>query len=211
MPRSRSFPLVLLVLAALVLGACGDDADDQDDDASPPVAGTGAQTRDQGAVEGTVELAMVDAEGTDVGTVTLIPEDGGTRIEAEVDGLEPGFHGFHVHDVGVCDPDAPDGPFTTATGHYVGGGGTHGEHDGDMPSLFVAQDGTASLSATLDTFTVEELTADDGAAVMIHAGPDNFANIPDRYTSAEAAGPDDMTNSTGDAGARAACGVVEAS
>ncbi len=208
MRRHRSLSLALIAAVALVLGACGDDADEPDDDASPPVT----EPSDEAPVEGAVEVAMVDAEGTDVGTVTLIPEGGATRVEVEVDGLEPGFHGFHIHDVGICEPDAPDGPFTTATGHYVGEGGTHGDHDGDMPSLFVNADGSASLSATLDAFTVEELTAGDGAAVMIHVGPDNFANVPDRYTSAEtdAPGPDDMTNSTGDAGARAACGVVEA-
>lgn len=208
MRRPQTLPLVLIAAAALVLGACGDDADEPDDDASPPSAGTDAEE----PVEGTVEVAMVDADGAAVGTVTLIPGDGATRVQADIDGLDPGFHGFHIHDVGVCEPDAPDGPFTTATGHYVGEGGTHGAHDGDMPSLFVNADGSASLSATLDAFTVEELTAGDGAAVMIHVGPDNFANVPDRYTSAEtdAPGPDDMTNSTGDAGARAACGVVEA-
>ncbi|MBA2437645.1 MAG: superoxide dismutase family protein [Acidimicrobiia bacterium] len=208
MRRHRSLSLALIAAVALVLGACGDDADEPDDDASPPVT----EPSDEAPVEGAVEVAMVDSEGTDVGTVTLIPEGGATRVEADVDGLEPGFHGFHIHDVGICESDAPDGPFTTATGHYVGEGGTHGDHDGDMPSLFVNADGSASLSATLDAFTVEELTAGDGAAVMIHVGPDNFANVPDRYTSAEtdAPGPDDMTNSTGDAGARAACGVVEA-
>lgn len=208
MRHSRFFPCVLVALSGLALTACAGDADQQAGDASPSVIATAAEASDEGAVE----VAMLDAEGTDVGTVTLTPDGDGTRIEAEVDGLEPGFHAFHIHDVGVCEPDAPDGPFTTATGHYVGEGAAHGEHDGDMPSLYVGEDGTASLSATLDTFTLDELSTDDGAAVMIHVGPDNFANIPDRYTSAEAAaaGPDDMTNSTGDAGDRAACGVVEA-
>ena len=205
MRRRRSLPVVLIVLSTLALGACGDDTDEPSDDATQPPVET--------SVEGAVEVSMVDADGTDVGTVTLSPENGGTRVEAEIEGLEPGFHGFHIHDVGLCEADAPDGPFTTATGHFVGEGGTHGAHDGDMPSLYVTDDGRASLTATLDTFTVDELTTDDGAAVMIHAGADNFANIPDRYTSSEtggAPGPDDMTNSTGDAGGRIACGVIEA-
>lgn len=202
--------LALITATSLVLGACGDDAED----AAPPTGEEPGQpaTQTSAEAEGAVEVVMIGADGSDVGTVTLTTEGETTRVEAEIDSLEPGFHGFHIHDVGVCDPDAPDGPFTSATGHYVGDGGIHGEHDGDMPSLYVTDDGSASLSVILDAFTVDELIAGDGSAVMIHAGPDNFANIPDRYTSSEAdaAGPDDMTTSTGDAGGRVACGVVEA-
>ena len=43
----------------------------------------------------------------------------------------------------------------------------------------------------------------DGSALIVHAGPDNFANIPPRYGT-----PDADTLATGDSGARAACGVV---
>lgn len=202
MPRHRCLPIVLAAVTALALGACGDDDDGSEEEATQPLP--------EASEEGALEVEMVDAEGTDVGMVTLTSVEGGTRVEAEIDGLEPGFHGFHVHDVGVCDPEAPDGPFTTATGHLVGEGEAHGDHDGDMPSLYADTGGRASLATTTDAFTIEELTTGDGTAVMIHAGPDNFANIPDRYTSSEAAapGPDQMTGSTGDAGGRAACGVV---
>jgi superoxide dismutase, Cu-Zn family len=45
----------------------------------------------------------------------------------------------------------------------------------------------------------------------VHAGRDNFANIPERYHSHEedVFGPDSDTLATGDAGSRAACGVVQ--
>jgi Cu-Zn family superoxide dismutase len=165
----------------------------------------------QGGEAGEIDVRMADAEGADVGTVSLRGNDEGVRVRAELRGLAPGFHGFHVHDVGLCQADAPDGPFTTAAGHLVGEGGTHGDHDGDLPSLYVTEAGTAALTVTVDTFTVEELTAGDGAAIMVHAGADNFANIPDRYTASRAPepGPDQMTASTGDAGARAACGAIQ--
>jgi superoxide dismutase, Cu-Zn family len=52
-------------------------------------------------------------------------------------------------------------------------------------------------------------------AVIVHAAPDNFANIPDRYVSSGddlpdgyGSGPDNPTLATGDAGARIACGVI---
>ena len=53
----------------------------------------------------------------------------------------------------------------------------------------------------------------DGSAVMVHALPDNFANIPpERYQQVNGApGPDEMTMATGDAGKRVACGVIGAS
>jgi Cu-Zn family superoxide dismutase len=191
-------PRLLVVLAVTVLAAgCGDDAAD-------PAASS------ETSREGAVEVPLSNADGDDVGMVTLIPEDGNIRVEAEVQGLEPGFHGFHVHDVGRCEPEAPDGPFTTAEGHLAGDGDIHGTHAGDIPSLYATADGTASLSVLLDAFTIEELMAGDGAAVMVHGDPDNFAHVPDRYTSsdAEQPGPDEATGKTGDAGARVACGVV---
>ena len=79
-----------------------------------------------------------------------------------------------------------------------------------MPSLLVTADGRAYSSFVTDRFTLADLRDTDGSAVMVHAGRDNFANIPsDRYTSATGAVPDTMTLATGDAGARAACGVID--
>lgn len=41
--------------------------------------------------------------------------------------------------------------------------------------------------------------------MIIHADPDNYANVPTRY----AAQPDAATFGTGDAGGRIACGVID--
>jgi Cu-Zn family superoxide dismutase len=207
--RRPPLPLAVLTLALLILVSCTSDEDAATTQPAPEEPAAEEPEPEREEDEGP-EVVMTDAEGNVVGAVRLEPREGEVRIDARLEGLPPGWHGFHVHDVGLCEADAPDGPFTTATGHYVGEGGTHGDHDGDMPSLYVKEDGTARLTVDLDTFTVEELTEGDGAAVMVHAGSDNFANIPDRYTSAESGqpGPDEMTTSTGDAGARIACGVV---
>jgi superoxide dismutase, Cu-Zn family len=148
-----------------------------------------------------------DASGQRVGVAVFKAEHGKTSLEAEVRGIDPGFHGFHVHDVGECVP-----PFTSAGGHYNPTGADHGDHAGDLPSLLVNQDRTGELEFETDRFSVDELLAGDGSALMVHAGRDNFANIPNRYhshTEENTFGPDSETLATGDAGARAACGVVQ--
>ena len=159
-----------------------------------------------------VDLAVTvrDASGAVVGTVALRDVGGSTVLTADLEGLTPGFHGFHLHSVGACDPAAPNGPFTTAGGHHVGSGGQHGDHDGDLPSLYAAADGTAHLRVQTDAVTLAELVDDDGFAVMVHSGPDNFANIPTRYVSPDqpGGGPDQATRDTGDSGTRVACGAV---
>ena len=84
-------------------------------------------------------------------------------------------------------------------------GQSHGGHIGDMSSLLVKRNGTATLLLTTDRFTLADLRDADGSAVMVHAGPDNFANIPPRYAPD---GPDQMTLDTGDSGARVVCGAI---
>lgn len=153
-------------------------------------------------------IIMRNVEGTKIGVVTMRQQENFVRVRATPKMLTPGFHGFHVHDIGVCDAGAPDGPFTSAGGHYAGGGMAHGDHAGDMPSLLVKDTGKARLSVRTDRFTLAELREGDGTAVMIHAGEDNFANIPERYETGGVAGPDATTLATGDAGARIACGVI---
>ena len=81
---------------------------------------------------------------------------------------------------------------------------------GDLTSLQVRKDGGALLVTTTDEFTKADLLASAGTSIVIHAGADNFGNIPaDRYTQVNGApGPDHTTMSTGDAGKRVACGVL---
>jgi superoxide dismutase, Cu-Zn family len=153
-------------------------------------------------------VALRNADGDRVGTVRMRQKGETVWVSARLHSLTPGFHGFHVHETGVCDPAAPDGPFSTAGGHYAGEQADHGDHAADMPSLLVTANGTARLSFLTDRFTLDELKDADGSAVMVHEGRDNFANIPDRYAVDGHLGPDDTTLATGDAGTRAACGVI---
>jgi Cu-Zn family superoxide dismutase len=162
----------------------------------------GSATPSASSTRGEARAALVNAAGATVGTVAFDLRRGITEVIVRASGLSPGFHGFHVHTVGAC--DASSG-FTSAGGHWNPTASSHAAHAGDMPSLLVNADGTAEASFFTARFTPEELLDADGSAVIVHAGPDNFANIPSRYAPA---GPDSTTLATGDSGARTACGVV---
>ncbi len=160
----------------------------------------------------TVARALLkSADGATVANVRLIERrNGRVAVFVRARGVAPGFHGFHVHETGVC-----DGPgFTTAGGHYKAGDQAHGTHAGDMPPLFAMRNGRVRAAFVTDSFHIRDLVAGDGSAIMIHAGRDNLANIPTRYhshtpdASSSTFGPDAETLETGDSGSRFACGVV---
>ncbi|WP_136519334.1 MULTISPECIES: superoxide dismutase family protein [Cellulomonas] len=199
-------------LAALALAGCSGDDGGGAGGTADGTAGTAASTPLATGVP-VATATLQDVDGEDVGDVQMIPEDEGLRVVVHVDGLEPGFHGFHVHAVGECDPESspPDdssrtGAFLSAGGHLGADEGGHSQHAGDLPSLYVTEDGTAHLETVTDMLTDTDLLDDDGSAVMVHSGRDNFANVPERYAPQ---GPDDETLRTGDSGDRVACGVLE--
>jgi Cu-Zn family superoxide dismutase len=198
--RLRLVPVLLL--SVLTVSACGDD---------------GAEPRPespQGAGPST-SADLTGPDGESVGSVTFAFEDGGpTQVDVVITDLTPGVHGFHLHTTGACEPDSADptdpsktGDFLSAGGHLAQEGQSHGDHSGDLPPLLVAEDGTASMTVTTDRVGRDDVLDEDGTAVMVHADPDNFANIPDRYAPQ---GPDEATRKTGDAGGRVACAALTA-
>lgn len=191
----RATAATLAACGLLTLAACGEGAD------------SGSNDRNE------VSAKLVDPDGKKVGTVEIEDDDGATQVNVRVNGLSAGYHGFHVHTTGKCEADsaAPDDPsktgdFLSAGGHLNPDESAHGEHLGDLPSLLVNEDGTADLEFT-GPFTLDDIRDADGSAVMIHSGPDNYANVPERYAPE---GPDQDTTKTGDAGDRIACAVIEA-
>ncbi|MEV6100364.1 superoxide dismutase family protein [Nocardia sp. NPDC051981] len=204
----------VLAVAALGLTACSNSQESSDvKGTTPPVftssqAPAGTQGTEGGnAPEDSSSVTLKDPSGGTVGTATIAKVGNHLQITVEAHGLKPGFHGLHVHQVGKCEPNstAPaggaPGDFLSAGGHLqVGDQNTH-PASGDLTSLEVLKDGTAKLVTTTDAFTLDEVK---GKALIIHAGADNFGNIPTRYAPA----PDADTLATGDAGARVACGVV---
>lgn len=181
------------------------------------VVGTALMPLSQAAAVGEDLIARVEnASGQGLGTVRFSDDDGKVVVKAQLSGLSEGFHGFHVHAVGVCTPAG----FTSAGGHHNPGGGHHGSHAGDMPPLLAAADGTAQVKFTTDRITLASLMDANGSSVVVHSGPDNLAHMPattatggDRYYSFvdEAFGPDALTRATGDAGSRFGCGEIKGS
>lgn len=166
---------LLAASLATMLGAC----------ATTPAPGPTAMARLEGRSGAQVR-----------GDVEFRAEPGGVRVLAQVGGLAPGEHGFHVHEAGDC--SAPDA--TSAKGHFNPAGKPHGHHGGgerhagDMPNLVANAYGNASLSALLDQLSLTEgPNGILGRSVVIHADPDDYKSQP-----------------AGNSGKRIACGVIRA-
>ncbi|RDI59718.1 superoxide dismutase[Cu-Zn] [Nocardia pseudobrasiliensis] len=223
--RRPSWRTVTPVLALAVFGLAGCTNSQESSDVkgtNPPVwtgsaapGGTAGEhsASTTGSTPGdSVSVQLKDPAGAQVGTATIAKSGNHLELTVDVHGLKPGFHGLHFHSIGKCEANStapaggPAGDFLSAGGHLQVGDQTSHPASGDLTSLEVRQDGTAHLVTTTDSVTLDDIK---GKALMIHAGADNFGNIPSRYTQAGgAAGPDAETMATGDAGGRIACGVV---
>jgi Cu-Zn family superoxide dismutase len=160
-----------------------------------------------------------DATGHRVGRVTFQLRDGKVIVSASVTRQSPGLHGFHIHanddptngEGCLADPaQAPSTWFVSADGHLKAAGQNHPDHPGDMPVLLVGRDGRAEATFSDDRLRPSRLA---GRAVIVHALPDNYDNIPlgaasDQYTANSPAARE-KTLATGNAGDRLACGVIK--
>lgn len=162
---------------------------------------------------------LYNQAGKVIGKVVFSQHKNGVEVKVNVTDLPPGFHGFHVHTTGQCTivtTTPPTLPFASAGAHFkLDPASNHKDHNGDLPVLLVNKNGTAKAEFRTDRFMVKDLFDADGSAVIVHADPDNYANIPAlRYAQFPLAnpvvqGPDAATLATGDSGARSACGVVK--
>lgn len=146
---------------------------------------------------GMATATLHDASGRRVGTVTLADSYSGVLIRGTVSDLGLGTHAIHIHAVGKC-----EAPFTTAGGHFNPQSRQHGylnprgPHLGDLPNLTTPAAGSLTFEFLVPGVTLKGTNAlldGDGAAVVIHASKDDY-----------------LTDPAGNAGARAACGVITA-
>jgi Cu-Zn family superoxide dismutase len=148
------------------------------------------------AAQNKVAATLAPSAGNNVaGNVVFVQEGRKLFVIAEVTGLKPGAHGFHVHEKGDC--SAPD--FSSAGGHFNPGSQPHGDptagahHAGDMPVLVADASGKATARAELRTMSIDGSANDiAGKSVVVHADPDDFRTQP-----------------AGNSGARIACGVIK--
>ncbi len=170
-------------------------------------AGCSTETRDNGAVAVDDNIAVAAAEtlsadlrdpdGATLARATLSQAGDAVQVRLEAAGLPAGTYGAHVHMTGRC--DAPD--FDSAGGHWNptehqhGRDNPEGAHLGDLPNLIVAADGSGAITFDIAGATLRggdnAVLDEDGAAVIVHADPDDYRTDP-----------------SGNSGARIACGVV---
>lgn len=229
MPASRRRCAAVLLLTAPValLNGCAPDQHPSTTPGTTPSIWTGSPAPSAASHEKagaplpeTITTHLKAADGTQVATAKFDFADGYVTVTVQTSApglLSPGFHGLHIHTVGKCEPDSvaptggPPGDFLSAGGHYHAPGHTSmAPASGDLTSLQVRADGSALLVTTTNAVTKDNLLAGDKTAIIIHADPDNFGNIPPaRYTQVNGTpGPDETTLATGDSGKRVACGVI---
>lgn len=186
-----------LLSAALLLAAC---ASQKPRPTGEPTETSDSQPQGEGASE-SVSSAIAPLEsksGTQAGGMaTFTAREGQVTLELMVDNAPPGTHAVHLHETGDC--SAQDA--SSAGGHWNPTGAPHGRfgengfHLGDIGNVEIASDGTGRLTFTTEHWTLGGGGEHDilGKAVLVHAAADDFDTQP-----------------SGGAGARIACGVIQA-
>lgn len=127
------------------------------------------------------------------GVVTFIPVKEGIRIIADVEGLSPGKHGFHIHEKGDC--SAPDAK--SAGSHFNPTHAKHGSPDdperhlGDLGNIEADSRGHAHYDRVDHVIALSGENSIIGKSVIVHSDADDYKTQP-----------------TGNAGSREACGVI---
>lgn len=123
---------------------------------------------------------------------------GEVKVRGKIEGLSPGLHGFHIHQLG----DMTNG-CKSMKGHFnplqVSHGAPDGEsrHVGDLGNIEADMSGVASIDLVDTWLSLNGINSILGRGVVIHAGRDDLG-----------LGGDDGSLKTGNAGGRVACAVI---
>ncbi|MDQ6808470.1 MAG: superoxide dismutase family protein [Verrucomicrobiota bacterium] len=130
---------------------------------------------------------------TVAGTVTFTTVGDAVKVVADITGLKPGKHGFHVHEFGDCsDPKAASaGGHFNPTNHQHGAPDATDRHAGDLGNIDADASGKAHVEISDKMLKLNGTDSIVGHAVIVHEKADDLKTQP-----------------TGDAGGRLACGVI---
>jgi len=200
MPALLRRPLALFCTAFLLaapLGGCqtAEEAVDETEEAADEFSDLFGDENEYLAVE----IGDTEASGSVSGVARFAydAQEGEAYVQGRVTGLEPGLHGFHVHENGSC--AMQDGtPAGAAGGHYNPDDTPHGapddpadeRHVGDFGNIRAGDDGVATFQFSYQR-DEEDFGALEDRALIVHGGRDDLSSQP-----------------SGDAGARKACGIV---
>jgi Cu-Zn family superoxide dismutase len=159
-----------------------------------------AQNASKPAYKRSLVVPIKTSTGQDAGSATFDESKDGKQLSVTVKlkNLPSGMHAVHIHQNPVCDAPA----FTTAGGHFNPGQKQHGmdnpmgHHAGDMPqNVSVGQYETGETTFKVDYLTLDPSapTSVLGHSIMVHEKADDM-----------------VTDPTGNAGNRIACGVIPA-
>lgn len=149
------------------------------------------------AATSSVDSLFRDSSGREIGRAVVTQEAGGLRIRVAIDGIRAGSHGLHFHAIGRCDAPGFEsaGPHWNPSMRLHGTRNPGGPHGGDLPNLLAGTDGRGTLEYLLPGARLRggrrALLDGDGAALMVHASPDDYRTDP-----------------SGNSGARIACAVL---
>ena len=129
-----------------------------------------------------VEMHRITGGGQQerIGTLALRAHPAGLLAVPLLQGLQPGPHAMHVHTNSDCGPGERDGKMragAAAGGHYDPAGtnryaGPYRDGAlGDMPNLYVEDDGTSTIPVLAPRLSLEDVR---GRSIMIHASADRY-------------------------------------
>ena len=180
----RTTGTLTAAIVATALAGC------QTSDATPALTTTSVD--DAPVVAQAVAYLHPTAGSEARGTVRFsVAGDKGVDVDAEVTGLKPGEHAFHVHEFGDC--SAPDA--ASAGGHYpfleANDEAEPGVITGNLGELQADSVGHARSSAVMPTLDLNGPRSVTGRAVVVHRRGNDLSATPG-----------------GDTGPRVACGVI---
>jgi Cu-Zn family superoxide dismutase len=197
----RISKLTMVCVPALMIAACGGGGGEESGNA---VDANTVESSNSGPIEEAPAVSLVNGEGQIIGEVRAGDSPEGAVFQIVARDLPAGVHGMHIHDVGLCEGPAFEsaGPHWNPEDKEHGLQNPQGPHRGDLPNITVGEDGAFKGTVMVENSNLRgsrlygfanQIIDDNGAALVIHAQPDDYTSQP-----------------SGSAGDRIACAVLGA-